>query len=200
MVLQSVFVVQKSWSTVHPLWPASRSARSIARQGSLAGQVSGPLSGPTRQHHAGMICTGETYKNVVKMTFRPSPKAPWLEDPSGLFNSSLDGNTRRATDIHEDDNINEKALKALIRAAVALNRKTVASAQDFANTIPDVVSPPIPASSRSLRYAPAPWPSARAMPQAVPDPAASSQPSTTPAPMRRIAFSRVRLPAASHRR
>jgi hypothetical protein len=68
--------------------------------------------------HAGMICTGETYKSVVKMTFA---KGASLEDPSGLFNSSLEGNTRRAIDFHEDDKIDEKALKALIRAAVALN-------------------------------------------------------------------------------
>jgi hypothetical protein len=68
--------------------------------------------------HAGMICTGETYKNVVKMTF---VKGASLEDPSGLFNSSLEGNTRRAIDFHEGDKIDEKALKALIRAAVALN-------------------------------------------------------------------------------
>jgi hypothetical protein len=68
--------------------------------------------------HAGMICTGETYKNVVKMTFA---KGASLEDPSGLFNSSLEGNTRRAIDLHEGDKIDEKALKALIRAAVALN-------------------------------------------------------------------------------
>jgi hypothetical protein len=69
-------------------------------------------------YHAGMICTGETYKNVVKMTFA---KGASLEDPSGLFNSSLEGNTRRAIDFHEGDKIDEKALKALIRAAVALN-------------------------------------------------------------------------------
>jgi hypothetical protein len=68
--------------------------------------------------HAGMFCTGETYKNVVKMTF---VKGASLEDPSGLFNSSLEGNTRRAIDFHEGDKIDEKALKALIRAAVALN-------------------------------------------------------------------------------
>ena len=68
--------------------------------------------------HAGMICTGETYKDVVKMTFA---KGAALEDPSGLFNSSLEGNTRRAIDFHEGDEIDEKALKALIRAAVALN-------------------------------------------------------------------------------
>lgn len=66
----------------------------------------------------GIICTGETYKAVVKMTFA---KGASLADPSGLFNSSLEGNTRRAIDIHEGDKINEKALKALIRAAVELN-------------------------------------------------------------------------------
>jgi hypothetical protein len=74
--------------------------------------------------HAGIICTGETYKSVVKMTFA---KGASLKDPSGLFNSSLEGNTRRAIDLREGDRINEKALKALIRAAVALNvgaRKT----------------------------------------------------------------------------
>src|SRR5256714_6812495 len=68
--------------------------------------------------HAGIICTGETYQNVVKMTFA---KGASLEDPSGLFNSSLEGHTRRAIDFHEGDKIDEKALKALIRAAVALN-------------------------------------------------------------------------------
>jgi hypothetical protein len=67
---------------------------------------------------AGIICTGETYKSVVKLTFA---KGASLEDPSGLFNSSLEGNTRRAIDIHEGDKIDEEALKALIRAAVALN-------------------------------------------------------------------------------
>jgi hypothetical protein len=70
--------------------------------------------------HAGIICTGETYKAVVKMTFA---KGASLEDPSRLFNSSLEGNTRRAIDLHEADKIDEKALKALIRAAVALNTK-----------------------------------------------------------------------------
>jgi hypothetical protein len=68
--------------------------------------------------HAGIICTGETYKNVVKMTFA---RGAALEDPSGLFNSSLDGNTRRAIDFHEGDKVDDDALKALIRAAVALN-------------------------------------------------------------------------------
>lgn len=71
--------------------------------------------------YAGIICTGETYKAVVKMTFA---KGASLDDPSGLFNSSLDGNTRRAIDIHEGDKLDEKALKALIRAAVALNTST----------------------------------------------------------------------------
>jgi len=68
--------------------------------------------------HAGIICTGETYKAVVKLTFA---KGAALEDPAGLFNSSLEGNTRRAIDIHAGDKIDEKALAALIRAAVALN-------------------------------------------------------------------------------
>ena len=68
--------------------------------------------------HGGIVCTGETYKNVVKMTFA---KGAALKDPSGLFNSSLDGNVRRAIDIHEGDKINEAGLKDLIRAAVALN-------------------------------------------------------------------------------
>jgi hypothetical protein len=69
--------------------------------------------------HNGLICTGETYKNVVKMTFA---KGASLKDPSGLFNSSLEGNARRAIDFHEGDKVDEKALKALIRAAVALNK------------------------------------------------------------------------------
>ncbi len=70
--------------------------------------------------HGGIVCTGETYKNAVKLTFA---KGASLPDPSGLFNSSLDGNVRRAIDIHEDDTLDEPALKALIRAAVALNLK-----------------------------------------------------------------------------
>jgi hypothetical protein len=76
--------------------------------------------------HAGIICTGETYRSVVKMTFA---KGASLEDPSGLFNSSLEGNTRRAIDIHEGDTIDEKALKALIRAAVALNTSAQTAAR-----------------------------------------------------------------------
>ena len=76
--------------------------------------------------HAGIICTGETYKNVVKLTFA---KGAALQDPSGLFNSSLEGNTRRAIDFHEGDKIDEKALQALIRAAVALNTSVRATAR-----------------------------------------------------------------------
>jgi hypothetical protein len=70
-------------------------------------------------YHDGMVCTGETYKSVVKMTFA---KGATLEDPAGLFNSSLEGNTRRAIDFHQDEKIDEKALKALVRAAVSLNQ------------------------------------------------------------------------------
>ncbi len=69
--------------------------------------------------HAGIICTGETYKNAVKMTFANGAS---LADPSGLFNSSLEGNTRRAIDVHEGDKINERALKTLVRAAVDYNQ------------------------------------------------------------------------------
>jgi hypothetical protein len=76
--------------------------------------------------HDGIICTGETYKAVVKLTFA---KGAALEDPSGLFNSSLEGNVRRAIDIHQGDKINEKALKALIRAAVVLNTSKRAAAR-----------------------------------------------------------------------
>ena len=71
--------------------------------------------------HSGLICTGETYKNVVKMTFA---KGASVKDPSGLFNSSLEGNARRAIDFHEGDKLDEEALKALIRAAVALNNSS----------------------------------------------------------------------------
>ena len=70
--------------------------------------------------HNGIVCTGETYKNYVKMTFA---KGAFVKDPSGLFNSSLEGNLRRAIDVHESDTINEKALKALIKAAVSLNTR-----------------------------------------------------------------------------
>jgi hypothetical protein len=80
--------------------------------------------------HDGIICTGETYKAVVKLTFA---KGAALDDPSGLFNSSLEGNVRRAIDIREDDKIDEKALKALIRAAVALNAAPRATANRAKN-------------------------------------------------------------------
>lgn len=76
------------------------------------------MSGVPVWSHAGILCTGETYKNAVKLTF---PKGASLDDPSGLFNASLEGNARRAIDIHEGDKLNEKALKALIRTAIALN-------------------------------------------------------------------------------
>ncbi|MBX4863614.1 DUF1801 domain-containing protein [Rhizobium sophorae] len=75
---------------------------------------------------AGIICTGETYKSVVKLTFA---KGASLEDPSGLFNSSLDGNVRRAIDFHEGDEVDEDALKTLVRAAVALNMSTRTAAR-----------------------------------------------------------------------
>ena len=80
---------------------------------------SNPAGVPTWSH-GGLVCTGETYKDVVKMTFA---KGASLADPSGLFNSSLEGNTRRAIDFHEGDELDEEALKALIRAAVALNAR-----------------------------------------------------------------------------
>ena len=79
----------------------------------------------------GIICTGETYKSVVKMTFA---KGASLEDPSGLFNASLEGNTRRAIDLREGDRIDEEALKALVRAAVALNGSKMASARSGRRT------------------------------------------------------------------
>ena len=75
-------------------------------------------------YHDGLICTGETYKDHVKLTFA---KGAALEDPSGLFNSGLDGNTRRAIDFHEGETIDEEALKTLVRAAVALNKSTAQS-------------------------------------------------------------------------
>ena len=76
--------------------------------------------------HGGIVCTGETYKSAVKLTFA---KGAALEDPSGLFNSSLDGNVRRAIDIHEDDKVDAAALKDLIRAAVALNLQNASNAK-----------------------------------------------------------------------
>ena len=87
---------------------------------------SNSMAGVPVWSHDGIICTGETYKNAVKMTFA---KGASLEDPSGLFNSSLEGNTRRAIDFHEGDKIDEKALQALIRAAVALNTSVRAAAR-----------------------------------------------------------------------
>jgi hypothetical protein len=86
---------------------------------------SNPMGVPVWEHD-GIICTGETYKAVVKITFA---KGAALADPSGLFNASLEGNTRRAIDFHEGDKIDEKALKALIRAAVALNTSARAAAR-----------------------------------------------------------------------
>jgi hypothetical protein len=82
---------------------------------------------PVWSHH-GLICTGETYKNVVKMTFA---KGASLKDPAGLFNASLEGNTRRAIDFRAGDKVDEKALKTLIRAAVALNKSSAASRSAF---------------------------------------------------------------------
>ena len=86
---------------------------------------SNPLGVPMWEH-AGLICTGETYRDKVKLTFA---KGASLPDPSGLFNSSLDGNVRRAVDFHEGDKIDGKALKALVRAAVALNTSARAAAR-----------------------------------------------------------------------
>src|SRR4051812_44977164 len=97
--------------------------RIFIKQADPEGVEEGKGRGGPGGAHAGIICTGETYKNVVKMTFA---KGASLEDPSGLFNSSLEGNTRRAIDFHEGDKIDENALKALIRAAVALNTSSAA--------------------------------------------------------------------------
>ena len=82
--------------------------------------------------HDGIICTGETYKNVVKMTFA---KGAALRDPSGLFDSSLEGNTRRAIDFHEGEKIDEEALKTLVRAAVTLNKSTAQSYSTESNSL-----------------------------------------------------------------
>lgn len=82
--------------------------------------------------HGGIICTGETYKDIVKMTFL---KGASLKDPAGLFNSSLEGNARRAIDFHQGDKLNEKALKALVRAAVALNTSAQAPARPVRSKI-----------------------------------------------------------------
>src|ERR1700730_14594185 len=99
--------------------------RILIKQAAPQGVGEGKGRGGPVWSHAGIICTGETYKNVVKMTFA---KGASLEDPSGLFNSSLEGNTRRAIDFHEGDKIDERALKALVRAAVALNTSVRATA------------------------------------------------------------------------
>jgi hypothetical protein len=88
--------------------------------------------------HEGIVCTGETYKSVVKLTFA---KGATLEDPTGLFNSSLDGNVRRAIDIHEGDKIDEVALKDLIRAAVALNLKGKSTSKPKSKPKPKRKSP-----------------------------------------------------------
>ena len=82
-------------------------------------KASNAMAGVPVWSHDGIVCTGETYKNAVKMTFANGAS---LKDPSGLFNSSLEGHTRRAIDFHEGDKLDERALKALIRAAVALNK------------------------------------------------------------------------------
>jgi len=83
--------------------------------------------------HGGLVCTGETYKSVVKMTFA---RGAVLEDPSGLFNSSLEGSVRRAIDVHEGDEIDERALKALVRAAVALNLRGKSKARPRSESRP----------------------------------------------------------------
>jgi hypothetical protein len=93
--------------------------------------------------HGGIVCTGETYKNVVKMTFA---KGAALKDPSGLFNGSLDGNVRRAIDIHEGDKVDEAALKDLIRAAVALNLDLKAKSQPKPSRSPREQAPSGPTS------------------------------------------------------
>src|SRR3954463_14220295 len=100
--------------------------RALIWQADPEGGEEGKWRGVPVWSHDGMICTGETYKSVVKLTFA---KGASLEDPSGLFNASLEGNVRRAIDIHEGDKIDEKALKALIRAAVALNISARAAAR-----------------------------------------------------------------------
>src|SRR3979490_623103 len=98
--------------------------RTLVKEAAPDGVEEGKWGGVPVWSHDGLICTGETYKNVVKMTFA---KGAALKDPSGLFNSSLDGNTRRAIDFHEGEKIDEKALKTLIRAAVTLNKSIAQS-------------------------------------------------------------------------
>lgn len=92
--------------------------RALIRQADPGVTEEWKWGGPVWSHH-GIICTGETYKKVVKTTFARGAALP---DPSGLFNSSLEGNVRRAIDFHDGDKLDEKALKALVRAAVALNK------------------------------------------------------------------------------
>src|SRR5262245_53857322 len=101
-------------------WRGERLARvrALIRQADPKVEETWKWRGVPVWEHDGIICTGETYKAVVKLTF---PKGAQLADPSGLFNSSLEGNTRRAIDIHEGDKLNANALKALVKAAVALN-------------------------------------------------------------------------------
>ena len=100
--------------------------RALIKEADPAGVEEWKWRGVPVWSHDGIICTGETYKSVVKMTFA---KGATVKDPAGLFNSSLEGNTRRAIDIHEGDKINDKALKTLIRAAVALNKSKRAAAR-----------------------------------------------------------------------
>ena len=121
-------------------------AKSYTRQ-TLRSSKSGSGGGTPIWSHGGIVSTGETYKNVVKMTFA---KGAALKDPSGLFNSSLDGNVRRAIDIHEGNKVDEAALKDLIRAAVTLNvlrkpRKTAAVSSAFCKE----QRVPLPASGRA---------------------------------------------------
>jgi hypothetical protein len=96
-------------------------------------------SGTPVFYRSGIVCTAETYKNVVKMTFA---KGAFLKDPSRLFNSSLEGNLRRAIDIHEGEKINEKALKNLIRAAVELNLESKNKAKPKSKPRPAISKPP----------------------------------------------------------
>jgi hypothetical protein len=133
--------VSRTWSgSIAPVAPKSKSPSQLIDErieelGDWRGEMLGRLRALVKEadpevveewkwrgvpvwEHDGQICTGETYKEVVKMTFA---KGASLEDPSGLFNSSLEGNVRRAIDFHEGDKIDKKALKALIRAAVELN-------------------------------------------------------------------------------
>src|SRR5262245_32418501 len=107
--------------------------RSLIKQADPEVVEEGKWRGVPVWSHDGLICTGETYKNVVKMTFA---KGAALKDPSGLFNSSLDGNTRRAIDFHEGEQIDEEALKTLVRAAVTLNKSTAQSRADTKRATP----------------------------------------------------------------